>query len=161
MKQLLVPILLALNVALSGTAVGLILTGKAAPMAAATTPEGDAAAADAAAAAAEAAKPIFYHEFTPEIVVNFPGDSQPRYMQLSLTAVTHDEAAVPALGLHEPAIRNDLLMLFSGLEAAALASREGKEGMRKQALATVQRIMTQRYGSEAVDDLYFTRFVMQ
>ena len=46
---------------------------------------------------------------------------------------------MPALGLHEPAIRNDLLMLFSGLEAAALASREGKEGMRKQALATVLR----------------------
>jgi flagellar FliL protein len=82
-------------------------------------------------------------------------------MQLSLTAVTHDESVLPALELHEPAIRNDLLMRFSGLEAAPLASREGKEDMRMQALEAVRRIMAQRHGSDAVDDVYFTRFVMQ
>ena len=106
-------------------------------------------------------KPTFYHEFKPEIVVNFPGAGQPRYMQLSLTAVTADEQAVAALELHAPAIRNDLLMLFSGIDSEPLATREGKEQMRAQALETVRGIMKQRFGAEAVDDLYFTRFVMQ
>ena len=155
MKELLVPILLGVNVLLTGAVLGMGMTGQliAAP-------------APAEGLAAEAGepgevKPAFYHEFRPEIVVNFPGAGQPRYMQLSLTAVTADEQAVAALELHAPAIRNDLLMLFSGIDSEPLASREGKEAMRAQALETVRGIMKQRFGTEAVDDLYFTRFVMQ
>lgn len=159
MKQLIVPILLGLNLSLTGTVLALALTGKmAAPAAAAVAAEpGE----DGAPVPPEEIKPAFYHEFTPEIVINFPGDGHPRYMQLSLTAVTHDESVLPALQLHEPAIRNDLLMRFSGLEAAPLAGREGKEAMRVQALEAVRRIMLQRHGDEAVEDVYFTRFVMQ
>lgn len=159
MKQLLVPILLALNLILSGSVLALAITGRTAASAVPAPPGEEAEA--AAAAQPEEIKPAFYHEFKPEIVINFPGDGQPRYMQLSLTAVTHDESVLPALELHEPAIRNDLLMRFSGLEAAPLASREGKENMRMQALEAVRQIMAQRHGSDAVEDVYFTRFVMQ
>ena len=153
MKQLLVPILLVANLGLTSTLLALAMTGRL-------------VAATAAAPGEEAVevvenKPTFYYEFTPELVVNFPGDGAPRYMQLSITAVTADEAALAALELHSPAIRNDLLLLFSGLESAPLASREGKEGMRQQALDTIRGIMQARYGSAAVDDVYFTRFVMQ
>jgi flagellar FliL protein len=155
MKELLVPILLVVNVALTGAVLGMGMTGMliAAPVPA----EG------AAAEGMESAevKPAFYHEFKPEIVVNFPGAGQPRYMQLSLTAVTGDEAAIAALELHAPAIRNDLLMLFSGIEPEPLATREGKEKMLNSALETVRGIMQKRYGKEAVDEMYFTRFVMQ
>jgi flagellar protein FliL len=157
MKQLLVPILLALNLILTGSVLALAITGRTAASAVPAVAGEE----EEAAAKPEAIKPTFYHEFKPEIVINFPGDSQPRYMQLSLTAVTHDESVLPALELHEPAIRNDLLMRFSGLEAAPLASREGKENMRMQALEAVRQIMAQRHGSDAVEDVYFTRFVMQ
>jgi len=154
MKQLLVPLLLAANLALSGTLLALAMTGRLGAAAAAVP-------GDEAGAEELVDRPTFYHEFTPELVVNFPGEGAPRYMQLSMTAVTADEAALAALELHAPAIRNDLLLLFSGLEAAPLASREGKEGMRRQALETIRGIMKARYGDEAVDDVYFTRFVMQ
>ena len=153
MKELLVPILLVVNLGLSGALLGLGLTGGLVTVA----PAADAA----MEGPAGPAKPVLYHEFTPELVVNFPGDGAPRYMQLSITAVTGDEAAIEALTLHAPAIRNDLLLLFSGLEPGPLATREGKDGMRAQALETIRGIMKERYGQEAVDDVYFTRFVMQ
>ncbi|MFT5173482.1 MAG: flagellar FliL protein [Gammaproteobacteria bacterium] len=155
MKALVVPILLTVNLALTGAVLGLGMTGH---LIAAPGPSEEVLVEDDA---VEEIKPTFYHEFKPEIVVNFPGNSQPRYMQLSLTAVTTDENAIDALKLHAPAIRNDLLLLFSGIEPEPLASREGKEGMLKQALDTIRGIMKKRYGEEAVDELYFTRFVMQ
>ena len=136
MKELMVPILLGVNLLLTGAVLGLGMTGQlvAAP------------AAGEAAAGGESmeTKPAFYHEFKPEIVVNFPGGGHPSYMQLSLTAVTANEMALPALELHAPAIRNDLLMLFSGVEPGPLASREGKEQMRGQALQTIRGIMKKR-----------------
>ena len=153
MKDLIVPILLVVNLGLSGAILGLGMSGGL--MAAAPAPG------EEASAETLEAKPTFYHEFKPEVVVNFPGDASPRYMQLAITAVTQDEAAVAALELHAPAIRNDLLMRFSGMESGPLAAREGKEAMRKQALETIRGIMKQRYGEEAVEDVYFTRFVMQ
>lgn len=154
MKQLLMPILLVANLAVSSTVLALAMTGKLAAPAAEAPMEGEDGTADAP-------KQSFYHEFKPEIVVNFPGSERPRYMQLAITAVTHDEAAVEAIALHAPAIRNDLLMRFSGRNAATLADREGKEAMRSEALDVVRAIMKARYGSEAVEDVYFTRFVMQ
>lgn len=155
MKELLVPILLVVNLALTGAVLGMGMSGML--IAAPVSTEGTAA----EGAQTEEVKPAFYHEFKPEIVVNFPGAGTPRYMQLSLTAVTEDEAAVAALELHAPAIRNDLLMLFSGIEPEPLATREGKEKMLESALATVRGIMQKRYGQEAVEEMYFTRFVMQ
>lgn len=154
MKDLIVPILLVVNLGVTSAILALGMTGGLVGAAPAPAEE-------ATEEVAEANKPTFYHEFTPELVVNFPGDGRPRYMQIAITAVTTDEAAVDALQLHAPAIRNDLLLLFSGLEAAPLTTREGKEGMRADALATIRGIMKARYGQEAVEDVYFTRFVMQ
>lgn len=154
MKELLVPILLVVNLGVTSAILAMAMTGSL--VAAVPAPSEEAAMVEE-----NANRPSFYHEFKPEVVVNFPGGGTPRYMQLAITAVTADEAAVAALELHAPAIRNDLLMLFSGMEAAPLASREGKEGMRAQALETIRGIMKTRYGQEAVDDVYFTRFVMQ
>jgi flagellar FliL protein len=155
MKELLVPILLVVNLGVTSAILGLAMTGN---LVAAVPAAGDD---EAAMEEAAAAKPAFYHEFKPELVVNFPGGGTPRYMQLAITAVTGDEAAVAALELHAPAIRNDLLLLFSGMEAEPLSGREGKEGMRAIALETIRGIMKERYGQEAIDDVYFTRFVMQ
>ncbi len=154
MKQLLVPILLVVNLAATSAVLVLAMTGK---LVAAVPAVAD----EIVAATGSAPKKAFYHELKPEIVVNFPGEGMPRYMQLSLTAVTHDEQALAELERHEPAMRNDLLMLFSGSEPGPLATREGKENMRKQALETIRSIMKNRIGKDVVDDVYFTRFVMQ
>ena len=151
MKQLLVPILLVVNVAVSGAVLALAVTGQIV----APAPPGEGEVVD------ETPKQTFYHELKPELTVNFPGTGRPRYMQIALTAVTYDEAALPELERHTPAIHNSLLLLFSGVKPQPLATREGKEELLAKGLETVRAIMKERYGQETVEDLYFTRFVMQ
>jgi len=155
MKQMLMPLLLVANLGVSSTVLALAMTGRLVPPAAAAMAPGEAG------AAAEAPKQVFYHAFKPELTVNFPGTGRPRYMQLALTAVTEKEDALVELDRHSPAIHNALLLLFSGVSPDPLTTREGKELLLTQALETVRGIMKERYGEEVVDEIYFTRFVLQ
>ena len=154
MKQLMMPLLLVANLAVSSTVLALAMTGKLVPPAAAMAESGEMT-------ASEEPKQVFYHAFKPELTVNFAGTGRPRYMQLALTAVTTDEEALPELERHSPAIHNALLLLFSGVSPEPLATREGKQVLLTQALETVRTIMKERYGDEVVDEIYFTRFVLQ
>ena len=153
MMKFLTPGLLAVNLLISGAILGLAVSGQiVAPVMEEALEEE---------AEAEEIKQSFYYEIKPEIVVNFKGPERPRYMQVALTLVTYDEAALEILKLHSPVIRNDLLLLFSGLESGPLMTREGKDEMRAIALASIRKIMLARYDSEAVEDVYLTRFAMQ
>ncbi len=153
--KFLMPGLLVVNLLISGAILGLALSGQiVAPIVNAEGEEDDLE-------GEEGIKPSFYYELKPEIVVNFPGESRPRYMQVALTLVTHDELALEALKLHAPVMRNDLLLMLSGVDSASLMTRDGKEAMRKDSLEIIRKIMLERFESEAVEDVFLTRFVMQ
>jgi flagellar FliL protein len=51
--------------------------------------------------------------------------------------------------------------LFSGQTREGIISREGKEKIRKEAEAEVQKILKEQTGNPGVKALYFTSFVMQ
>jgi flagellar FliL protein len=42
-----------------------------------------------------------------------------------------------------------------------LNTREGKETLRNQTLAEIQKVMTEETGDAGVDSVFFTSFVMQ
>ena len=153
MMKFLTPGLLAVNLLISGAILGLAMSGQIIAPAMEEALEED--------AEAEEIKQSFYYEIKPEIVVNFKGSERPRYMQVALTLVTYDEAAIEVLKLHSPVIRNDLLLLFSNFESGPLMTREGKDEMRSMALASIRKIMLARYDSEAVEGVFITRFAMQ
>ncbi len=102
-----------------------------------------------------------YLQLAPEFLVNFGPKSRPRYMSAEISVSTNDPEALAAIKQHMPVIRNNLLMLFGQQDAASLQTPEGKEQLRKAALAEVQKVMKERFGKEAVDDLFFTKLVMQ
>ena len=106
-------------------------------------------------------KDAIYHEFHPSFVVNFEGNSSKRFMQLDLVAMAYEEEAIEALKHHMPLVRNNLLMVFGVQGSESLATREGKEHLRQEALKTVQLVMEEHYGKEGIADIYFTKFVMQ
>jgi flagellar FliL protein len=60
-----------------------------------------------------------------------------------------------------PVIRNNLVMLFSSQTRQSIATREGKEQIRADAQAEVQKILQDRTGQPVIEALYFTSFVMQ
>lgn len=110
-----------------------------------------------------AADSSVYHEFHPNFVVNIFDKStdRTRFLAIDLAASAPEQADIDALKKHMPAMRNDLIMLFSSQDVDQLHSVEGKETLRKQTLEVVRKVMEQKYGEPAIDDVYFNKFVIQ
>jgi len=123
-----------------------------------------AAAADAKPAAAEAnakATPIYY-KFEPAFVVNFGTEGNTRFLQVTLEAMSRDPKVVEEIKNNEPAIRNDLVLLFSAQQYDTLIAAEGKEKLRAGTLEAVRKSVADEGGKpETVENVYFTSFVIQ
>ena len=103
-----------------------------------------------------------YLDFDQPFVVNFQDDEGAlRYLQITVSVMATDPKAIEAVKHHMPLIRNNLIMLFSGQSRATIISRDGKEKIRTDALAEVQKILKEQTGNPGIKSLYFTSFVMQ
>ena len=113
-------------------------------------------------AAPEAAKgPPKYLPLDPPLVVSFEDRQSIRFLQVTVEVMARQDEAIEAVTTHTPVIRNNLLMLMGGKTLEDLTGREGKEQLRQEALAEVQRILTTFNGEPGIEDLYFTSFVVQ
>jgi len=110
---------------------------------------------------AEGPKPALFYAFDPPLVVNFEDEQAIRFLQVQVEVMSRDPAVVDAVAKNAPIIRNNLMLLFSNRPFASLMTREGKETLRKEALAEVKAIVKRESGSDAVEDLLFTSFVVQ
>ena len=106
--------------------------------------------------------PAVYVAFDPPFVVNFEAKGMMRFLQVSVEVMTRDPAMADMIKQHEPVLRNDLLLLLGNQSYETISSREGKEQLRKQALETVAKVVSDEGGdAKKVEQLYFTSFVMQ
>ena len=121
------------------------------------------AAADKPAAEAGVTKAAaIYYKFDPAFVVNFGSEGNTRYLQITLEAMSRDAAVVEEIKNSEPAIRNDLVLMFSAQTYEALMVPEGKEKLRQATLEVVRKSVAAEGGKgEAVEGVYFTSFVIQ
>lgn len=102
-----------------------------------------------------------YHTLDGELVVNFESDGRARYLQVGIDVMTHDTETIEALQTHAAVVRNNLILLFSGRDQQELLTREGKESLREQALEEIRAVLESRGAASAVEEIFFTRFVMQ
>lgn len=118
---------------------------------------------DKHATAAEAAPllPAQYHAMTPAFLVNLADTDAARYLQVDVQLMTRDAETLAALKLHEPALRNRLLLLFGSQVSTAVADRAGKEKLQKAALAEVRAVLKAEKAPDKVDALLFTSIVTQ
>lgn len=119
----------------------------------------------AAAAEKTAAQPVakeaIYAPLDPAFVVNLRDGEELRYLQVGITLRAHDAKTVDALKQADPVIRDALLALFGSQNFAAMSDPAGRSSLQAKALAAVQKILKERTGSNGVDALYFTSFVIQ
>jgi flagellar protein FliL len=117
--------------------------------------------------ATEAAKPkppapLQFHALDPPFVVNFQGAQLVRFLQLDVRLASRELETIELLKANDPVIRNDLLLLFGGQDANALSTLQGKEKLRKEALAVARRVVKSAGGkADSVEAVFFTSFVMQ
>ncbi|WP_049623333.1 flagellar basal body-associated FliL family protein [Frateuria defendens] len=119
----------------------------------------------AQAASAEAAPKLsaqeLYLAMDPPFVVNFRDGDAIRFLQVGVSLMSHDQAALDAAKGADPVVRDALVKLFSSKDYAFLSDAAGKQKLQAEALAAVRGIVQARLGRPGVDALYFTSFVMQ
>jgi flagellar protein FliL len=106
-------------------------------------------------------QPAIYEELMPAFVVNFKHKGRARYMQVSVALMARDQAALDALKVHMPVLRNRLVMLFSSQDFEALITPVGKEMLLQQATASVQELAQKETGKVAIERVLFTNLVLQ
>ena len=109
----------------------------------------------------ETKQPLNYIPLDPAFVVNFGEDSEIRFLQITIELGTRISEMVDQVKEHRPAIRNNLVMLFSNQDPLALNTREGKEKLREETLVEVQKVLEEETGEPGVEKVFFTSFVMQ
>ena len=115
-----------------------------------------------AVAADEEEKPpvdIGYYALKPSIVSNLSGG--PKYIRCEIQLMTEQAAEIPKIELHSPALRHAILMLIAEQDGKQLQTREGKEGLRKEALQAMQAQLEDLTGQAIVNDLYFTAYYVK
>lgn len=105
--------------------------------------------------------PAIYYPLKPPIVVNFSARGRQRFLQAELTLMTRDDDVISAIELHQPMLRNALVMLIGGQTFAEIQTAEGKELLRQQCLQELQALMEQEIGKPGIEQVLFTNFVMQ
>jgi flagellar FliL protein len=132
-------------------------------------------------------EPLHYITMTPEFVVNFGPGSKVRYLQVDLQIATRDEAALQTVTTYRPVLRNDILVILSGLSFDELKSRSGKEALQMKLLNSINKVVVSAghatsddeskedkddgHGSDEssdsihvkgpIENVYFTSFIMQ
>lgn len=102
--------------------------------------------------------PALYTELRPAFVVNLPGN---RFMQLEIDLMARDATVIEAVKRHNPAIRNDLLLLLGSQKPSDLQSLDGKLALQQAVLEAINSILKARENALAVEEIYFSSFVMQ
>ena len=116
----------------------------------------------AAAAASSTRETPIYYKFEPAFVVNFGAEGNVRYLQVTLEAMSRDPLVIEAIKNNEPAIRNDVVLLFSAQQYEVLMLPEGKDKLRQGTLEAVRKVISEEGAKgAAVEGDYFTSFVIQ
>ena len=127
-----------------------------------------------------AQKPAIYFDFKPPFVVNYQWKGRQRYVQISLTVMTRDAAAIDLINTHMPLVRNNLVMILGAQDFETLRTTEGKEALRQTMLEEIQKILLEESGGApaaptdgeeaglmagnggpVIEQVLFTNFVMQ
>jgi len=84
---------------------------------------------------------VNYIAIKPPLVVNYGGPGRVKYIKAELSLRTEDAHNAEEVTHHMPLIRDTLIMLISSVTDEQMASGEGKEKMRLEALAKINEAL--------------------
>ncbi|MGB3269135.1 MAG: flagellar basal body-associated FliL family protein [Rhodanobacter sp.] len=106
-------------------------------------------------------KPEIFLAMDPPFVVTLRDGDALRYLQVGVTLMAHDQAAIGVAKDVDPILRDGLVSLFSSQKFETVSETAGREKLQADALAEVRKVVAKRLGRPGIDALYFTSFVIQ
>jgi flagellar FliL protein len=92
---------------------------------------------------------------------NVPGAARDRFVEIRVQLLVRDGGNEENAKMHVPLIESTLLGVFSRANGDDLSTSAGKQALKQQSLAEVQKMMTDIVGDKTVEKVLFTGFVMQ
>ena len=105
------------------------------------------------------APPIYYAIESP-FVVNLEG-KRLRFLQLKVELVAGEQGVLDAVERHMPRIRNDLIMLFSGVEYDRIRQKDGRESLQEAAHDKIVEVLEAEDEPADLRAVLFTNFIVQ
>jgi flagellar FliL protein len=103
-----------------------------------------------------------YLELKPAIIVNFGGVGPIHFLKAEIALRVGKKADTSITVQHHlPYIRHTLVMLLSRQTDETLSTMQGKEQIREEALAAVQKVLQEEEGQPLVEDLLFNNLIVQ
>lgn len=102
-----------------------------------------------------------YLPLKPAFVVNIRDGRRSRFLQVEIQLKLSDMKQGEKILYHDSIIRHTILMLLSHQEATDLYSSTGKNRLRLKALDKIRTALKTEFTTLAIDDLYFTTFIIQ
>jgi len=107
---------------------------------------------------AEEGPVIEYLEFTPKFTVNL---AEPRkYLMVNVQILAEGAETVEKIKKHMPALRHELIMLFSGRPSDQLQTMEQREALRQETIVTVRKALDKIENGDGFRDVFFTEFLI-
>jgi flagellar FliL protein len=102
-----------------------------------------------------------YIQMKPPFTVNFGSSGGARFMQVEVQVMTYDKEAAGAIETHQPVLRDRILRVLGDQEEESVRTTAGKDKLREDILQVIRGVMEERYGKPAIEEVYFTSFVIQ
>ena len=102
-----------------------------------------------------------YFEIPTPFVVNLADKDALSFLQVNAQFKVKREELKTVIAKHIPAIQHTVMMVLSEQTINDIKSVAGKEKLRKTTLKEVQDLLQKQIGDPAVDEIYFTGFIIQ
>lgn len=101
---------------------------------------------------------IEYLEMTPKFTVNL---SEPRkYLMINVQLLVEGAEAVAKIKKHMPALRHELIMLYTGRASDQLQTMEQREALRQETVTTIRKALEKLENSDGFRDVFFTEILV-
>jgi flagellar FliL protein len=84
-----------------------------------------------------------------------------RYLQIRVALKSDDPAIIQNAELNLPMIQDALRILFTDQNYETVSTVVGRERLQQQALEKVRQLLAEETGSDGLEQVYFTRFILQ
>jgi flagellar FliL protein len=102
-----------------------------------------------------------YVSMGPHMIINLAGEESAKFLRVEVDFYVLSPMDNEVIQQHGVAIRDRLITLLGGRDMERLQSAEGREELRKETLSALRETLSRLAGNPAIQDLYFTAFIMQ
>ena len=108
-----------------------------------------------------AIKNYAYFSLEPDIVTNYLGSSARKlgFVRVTIELMLEDADFLEAAEHHSPLMRAATIEVFGSQKVEKIKSLTGREGIRRECLEKLRKLMLRETGSEMVKDVIFTKYL--